>query len=57
MALQVLLTALVLACAPSGDGDADLIVLDRNLFDVPIEDVSDTTVELTLYQGEIVHEK
>ena len=36
---------------------ADLIVLDRNLFDVPIEDVSDTTVELTLYQGEIVHEK
>lgn len=36
---------------------ADLIVLDRDLFDVPIEDVSDTTVELTLYQGEIVHEK
>lgn len=36
---------------------ADLIVLDRNLFDVPIEDVSDTTVELTLYAGEIVHEK
>lgn len=36
---------------------ADLIVLDRNLFEVPVEDVSDTTVELTLYAGEIVHEK
>jgi len=35
---------------------ADLIVLDRDLFDVPIEDVSDTSVELTLYAGAIVHE-
>ncbi len=35
---------------------ADLIVLDRDLFDVPIEDVSDTSVELTLYAGGIVHE-
>ncbi len=36
---------------------AELIVLDRNLFDVPIEDVSDTCVEMTVYAGAIVHEK
>ncbi len=36
---------------------ADLIVLDRNVFEVPIEDVSETTVELTVYAGEVVHER
>ena len=36
---------------------ADLIVLDRNLFESPVENISDTTVELTLYGGKTVHEK
>jgi predicted amidohydrolase YtcJ len=34
---------------------ADLIVLDRQLFDIPIEDISDTRVEQTFFAGERVH--
>ncbi len=34
---------------------ADLIVLDRNLFDIPPEAISETTVLLTLFGGTIVH--
>lgn len=34
---------------------ADLIVLDRNLFEIPAGDISDTRVTLTLFQGRIVH--
>lgn len=30
---------------------ADLIVLDRNLFDIPIEQVGETEVELTFFRG------
>jgi len=36
--------------------DADLIVLDQNLYDVPIGDVSDTQVMLTMTRGKIVSE-
>ena len=35
---------------------ADMIVLDRNLFDIPADQVGDTRVLLTLFEGEIVHE-
>jgi predicted amidohydrolase YtcJ len=35
---------------------ADLIVLDRNLFDIPPEDVVNTTIDFTLFAGEIVHQ-
>ena len=34
---------------------ANLIVLDRNLFEVPAEDIGATEVLLTIFQGEIVH--
>lgn len=34
---------------------ADLIVLDRNLFAIPPEQISGTEVELTLFAGEVVH--
>lgn len=34
---------------------ADLIVLDRNLFDIPLKELSDTQVLLTLLDGEAVH--
>jgi len=34
---------------------ADLIVLDRNLFDIEPEDISETKVLLTLFAGEPVH--
>ncbi|MDX1480372.1 MAG: amidohydrolase family protein [Woeseiaceae bacterium] len=34
---------------------ADLVVLDRNLFDIPLKEISDTKVLLTLFGGEPVH--
>lgn len=34
---------------------ADLIVLDRNLFDISPRDISETSVLLTMLEGEIVH--
>jgi predicted amidohydrolase YtcJ len=34
---------------------ADLIVLDRNIFDVPLRKVSNTEVLLTMVGGDIVH--
>ncbi len=34
---------------------ADFIVLDRNIFQVPIEDVSDTQVLMTVLRGQPVH--
>ncbi len=33
---------------------ADLIVLDRHLFEIPVEAVSNTRVALTLFEGEVV---
>jgi predicted amidohydrolase YtcJ len=35
---------------------ADFIVLDRNLFDIPVESVSDTSVEQTWFEGRIVYQ-
>jgi predicted amidohydrolase YtcJ len=35
---------------------ADLIVLDRNLFGVPIEEVGKTRVTMTFFEGRLVHE-
>ncbi len=34
---------------------ADLIVVDRNIFDVPLTKVSNTRVLLTMVGGEMVH--
>jgi predicted amidohydrolase YtcJ len=34
---------------------ADLVVLDRNLFDINPEEISDTRVLLTMLEGEVVH--
>lgn len=34
---------------------ADLIVLDRNLFDIPPEEISQTKVLLTMLEGEVVY--
>ena len=36
---------------------ADLIVLDRNLFEIPPGQIGDTQVLLTLFEGQIIHEK
>ena len=36
---------------------AHLIVLDRNLFDIPIEDVGETEVDMTFFAGQLVYEK
>jgi predicted amidohydrolase YtcJ len=35
---------------------ADFVVLDRNLFEVPIEDVGDTQVRSTWFEGKLVYE-
>lgn len=37
--------------------DADLIVLDRNIFDVPISDVGETEVLLSMIGGEILFDR
>ena len=34
---------------------ADFIVLDRNLFEIPIADVSETLVRMTFFEGRLVH--
>ena len=34
---------------------ADLAVLDRNLFDIDVTDISETQVLLTLFGGDVVH--
>jgi len=36
---------------------ADLIVLDRNLFDIPASEISDAKVMMTLFDGQIVYQK
>ncbi len=34
---------------------ADLVVLDRNLFDIPVNEVLETNVVLTINDGEVVY--
>lgn len=36
---------------------ADIIVLDRNLFEVGPKEIHDTMVELTVMQGDIVYDQ
>ncbi|GIN22726.1 MAG TPA: amidohydrolase [Bacillus bacterium] len=36
---------------------ADIVILDRNLFDIPEKEILDTNVELTIVDGQIVYEK
>lgn len=35
---------------------ADLIVLDKNLFDIPVKDIHKAKVVMTMMDGKIVHE-
>ncbi len=35
--------------------EADIIVLEHNLFEIPVSRISDTQVSLTLFGGRIVH--
>ncbi len=37
--------------------EADLIVLDRNLFEIPVQSISQTQVLMTFLQGNMVYEK
>lgn len=36
---------------------ADVIVMDRNLFDVPVDEIKDTKILLTVMDGNVVYEK
>jgi predicted amidohydrolase YtcJ len=51
------------ACASVQQGSievgkrADMIVLDRNLFEIPASEISDATVTATIFAGRTVHKK
>ena len=34
---------------------ADFVVLDRNLFEIPVAEISDASVTLTVFDGRIVY--
>ena len=34
---------------------ADIVVLDQNLFEIPTQDISDTRILLTLLEGEVMY--
>jgi len=34
---------------------ADMIVLDRNLFEIPLEDIDGTKVLLTIFEGRVAY--
>ncbi len=36
---------------------ADLVVLDRNLFEIPVDEISEAEVVMTLFDGRIVYER
>lgn len=36
---------------------ADVIVVDRNLFDIPVDDIKDASILLTVMDGNVVYEK
>ena len=35
---------------------ADFVVLDRDIFDIPTDTIHETTVEMTVFGGEVVYE-
>ena len=35
---------------------ADMIVLNHNLFEIPVSDIHDTEVQKTIFQGVVVYE-
>ena len=39
------------------DKFADMIVLDRNIFEIPPEDIDGTKVLITVFEGKVVHER
>ncbi|WP_240627383.1 amidohydrolase [Thermoflavimicrobium daqui] len=36
---------------------ADIVVLERNLFEIPVEEISDTKVQLTIVDGKVVYDQ
>ena len=36
---------------------ADLVILEKNLFEVPVSDIGDVEVYKTLLQGEVVYQR
>jgi len=36
---------------------ADFIILDRNIFEIPIKDVGDTQVSQTYFEGNLVYDQ
>ena len=35
---------------------ADVVVLERNLFEIPVEEIPDTKVQLTIVDGTVVYD-
>ena len=36
---------------------ADFVILDRNLLEIPLDDISETEVLRTVFNGRVVHEE
>ena len=49
--------AAVEAAAGSRDNNVDLIVLDRNLFEISASEISDATITATIFDGRTVCQK
>ena len=35
---------------------ADFVVLDRNLFEIPASEISDTKVTMTIFDGQVIYQ-
>jgi len=47
----------VVAVAGSFENDTDLIVLDRNLFEISASEISDAAITATIFDGRTVRQK
>ncbi|MEE9390441.1 MAG: amidohydrolase family protein [Candidatus Aminicenantaceae bacterium] len=36
---------------------ADLVVLSKNIFEIPPEEIKETEVKMTIFSGEVIYEK
>jgi len=68
VAIEDVIRAYTLAGAMAGDMEdetgtvalgksADLVVVDRNLLTIPAHEISDARVDLTVFQGRVVHRR
>lgn len=54
---QVVVEAAEAAVAGKRGIHPDLVVLDRNLFDIPASEISEASVVMTIFDGRTVYER